>query len=97
MAWIPAFVRVKLGSLEVCGLTLIGDFNMGWSLKHKKRRTNKTKTKQKSPSGPSGKILKSRCLKQMWEEVVRLFSHIYQGAMVEANASAIKGCQALTS
>ena len=61
LAWVPAFIGVKHGSLEVHGLTLIGEFNMGWSLKHK-RRTNETKTKQKSPSGPKGKILKSRCL-----------------------------------
>ena len=33
----------------------------------------------------------------MWEEVVGLWSHIYQTVMVEADAWAIKGCQALTS
>ena len=50
LAWVPAFVGVKHGSLEVCGLTLIGEFNMGLEIKAKKRRTNKTKTKQKSSS-----------------------------------------------
>ena len=59
LAWVPAFTGVKHGSLKLRGLTLTDEFNKGWSLKHKKRRTNETKRKQKSPSGPNGKRLKS--------------------------------------
>ena len=77
------------------GSLLLVNLTWGWRLKQ--RREEQTKQKQSKKAQWPSKILKSRCLKQMWEEVVRLFSHIYQGAMVEANASAIKGCQALTS